>query len=57
MKMNVDHIRWLAKINYDQQEKYQIPELMQIGRSVVKDVPGIRCSWIHPRIEPRYISI
>ena len=53
MKLSVDHTRWLAKINFDDSEKYQMPELMQIGRTMVNTVPGIRCTWIHPRVESR----
>ena len=53
MKLSVDHTRWLAKLNFEDSEQYQIPELMQIGRTMVKSVPGIRCTWIHPRIESR----
>ena len=54
MKMSVHHIRWLAKITYMPQEKYGLPELMQISKVLATDVPGIRCTWIHPRIESRY---
>lgn len=53
MGMQVEHVRWLAKVNFNFSEQYQLPELMQIARSMVKNVPGIRCSWIHPRIESR----
>ena len=56
MKMSVHHIRWLAKITYMPQEKYGLPELMQISKVLATDVPGIRCTWIHPRIESRYVS-
>jgi len=54
MKLSVDHTRWLAKLNFEDSEQYQIPELMQIGRTMVKSVPGIRCTWIHPRIESSF---
>ena len=54
MSLSVEHTRWLAKINFDENEQYQVPELMQVGRSMVRNVPGIRCTWIHPRIESRY---
>merc|ERR1712223_1256260 len=54
MKLSVDHTRWLAKINFDDSEKYQMPELMQIGRTMVNTVPGIRCTWIHPRVESNF---
>ena len=53
--MSVIKIRWIAKINYKTSENYKSPELMQIGRQLVKNVPGIRCTWIHPRIESRYV--
>jgi hypothetical protein len=52
--MSVSHIRWLAKINY--QSSYNLPELMQIGRALVQEVPGIRCSWLHPKTESRYLE-
>ena len=53
--MSVIKIHWVAKINYNDSENYKSPELMQIGRALVKDVPGIKCTWIHPRIESRYL--
>ena len=53
MKMSVERIRWLAKVNFNESEQYQLPELIQIGRALVKNVPGIQCTWIHPRIESR----
>ena len=55
MKMSVEHIRWLAKITYRPQERYGLPELMQIGKVLTQNVPGISCTWIHPRIESRYV--
>ena len=53
--MSVVRMNWIAKINYKSSENYKSPELMQIGRQLVKNVPGIKCTWIHPKIESRYV--
>ena len=53
MRLKVTHIRWLAKITYMPEERYGLPELMEISKTLVQEVPGLSCSWIHPRIESR----
>lgn len=49
MKMGVDHIRWLAKVNYGKEEGYGPRELIEIAKEISK-VTGVRCSWVHPPV-------
>eukprot|EP00094_Tigriopus_californicus_P000990 TCALIF_00958-PA protein Name:"Protein of unknown function" AED:0.30 eAED:0.30 QI:77/1/0/1/1/0.5/2/0/489 len=50
MRINVKHIRWLAKVNYGQDEGYGPRELIEIATGMTQ-VQGILCAWLHPRIE------
>lgn len=53
MKMTVDHIRWLAKVNYKDSEGYGPMEMLEIAKTMASSVEGIACAWVHPKIESR----
>ena len=53
MKMKVERVTWLAKVNYGDKEGYGHRELVAIGKAMVANVPGLKCAWIHPRIPTR----
>lgn len=50
MRITVKHIRWLAKVNYGEDEGYGPRELIEIATGMTQ-VQGIFCAWLHPRIE------
>ena len=57
MKMKVERVTWLAKVNYGDKEGYGHRELVAIGRAMVANVPGLKCAWIHPRIPTRSCNV
>ena len=50
LKTNIDHLRWLAKVNFDDEERYGPREVMEIGKAMAK-VTGVQCTWMHPGIQ------
>ena len=53
MKLEVQHLRWLAKVNYLEMEGYGPREVVEIAKQLSESVEGISCSWVHPDIETR----
>ena len=53
MKLQVQQLRWLAKINYLEMEGYGPREVVEIAKQLTTDVDGIACAWVHPGIETR----
>uniref|UniRef100_A0A0K2SZH6 Uncharacterized protein n=1 Tax=Lepeophtheirus salmonis TaxID=72036 RepID=A0A0K2SZH6_LEPSM len=51
LKLDVEHLRWLAKINYKENENYHERELIELSKKM-SQVKGIQCAWLHPRGEP-----
>ena len=57
MKVKVERVTWLAKVNYRDGEGYGHRELIEIGKAMVANVPGLKCAWVHPRIStPRWFE-
>jgi hypothetical protein len=52
LKMQVANVRWLAKINFAQEEGYGPKELVEVGKALIK-IAGLQCAWIHPYINSR----
>ena len=57
MKLSVEHLRWMAKINYAHEESYGVKELIEIGKAMTGSVAGIQCAWIHPRIPSSFATM
>lgn len=53
LKIYIEFIRWMAKLNFAPEEQYSANELIEIGKRLTK-LPGIQCAWIHPPIDSRY---
>jgi len=53
LKMHVYTLRWLAKLNFQEDTTYQFRELRQFGKFLTQ-LPGIDCTWVHPPTKDKY---
>ena len=53
MKLEVQTLRWMAKLNYLEMDSYGPREAVEIAKQLTESVDGIACSWVHPDIETR----
>ena len=53
MKLEVQDMKWMAKINYLEMEGYGPREVVEIAKQMSASVRGIACAWVHPDIETR----
>ncbi len=52
LKTGVSRMRWLAKVTFDEEERYGPREVMEIAKAMAK-VSGVQCSWLHPPVQSR----
>ena len=57
MKLQVEHLRWMAKINYAHEESYGVKELVEIGKELTSSVAGVQCAWVHPRMPSTFAAM
>ena len=52
LKAGVVSLRWLAKLTFDEEERYGPREVMEIAKAMAK-VTGVQCAWLHPPVHSR----
>lgn len=53
LKLKVDRTRWLAKVNFFDDEGYGPRELIEIGKAMSK-IAGVQCAWPHPHVQSSF---
>ncbi len=55
LKVDIEQLRWVAKVTYAAEESYGTRELMEIAKAMTA-VSGVQCAWLHPDVQSRYVS-
>ncbi len=53
LKTSISHLRWLAKVTFDEKEDYGPREVMEVAKAMAK-VPGVQCAWLHPPVHSSF---